>query len=175
MKKIEKLFKNLEYIQSEINTISFERKDTSYRRSGGYFGTEKAYTLDCIVIETYARTKYLNTYKCIPMGNIELVKKYQDAKNLIRIEKDRLNKIAESKWAKESILKARKFAIKQIFDGTIHTNYAKVFFIGNNNIYLAHPYYGHSDYNKCKIMPNTAKHTKVAQELNKVLFEFINK
>jgi hypothetical protein len=52
-------------LKSELYAQSFERKDTSYRRRGGYFGTNHADTSDCCILEVVSRTHYLNTYICV--------------------------------------------------------------------------------------------------------------
>ena len=47
MTKLQKIQSKIEELNNNINAVSFERKDTSYMRNGGYFGTEKAITLIC--------------------------------------------------------------------------------------------------------------------------------
>ncbi|OGB84461.1 hypothetical protein A3F66_07070 [candidate division TM6 bacterium RIFCSPHIGHO2_12_FULL_32_22] len=169
MKKLDKLKKELEKIQIEINKVSFERKDTSYRRQKGYFGTIEAHTSDCIIVSVVARTKYLNTYICVEKSENILVEKLNAAKKAVEIERARIFRLEEQKWAKSSILKMQMFTEQQIREG--FSNYSKKFFIGNNNIYACHPSYAHSDYNKFKAMPNTAKHRKIAETLNKKMID----
>lgn len=166
MKKLEKLQRAFDKLNEQVNKVSFERKDTSYRRSGGYFGTTPAHTSDCIVVRSYARTKYLKTYICVNNSGIDLVEKLKLAETNLNVERARLRKIADKKWAETSIAEATKYAERQIADGTINTNYVKIFIQGNAHIYGAHPHYQHSDYNKWVAMPNTPKHWKIAQELN---------
>lgn len=169
MKKLEILNKKLIKIENQINLVSFERKDTSYRRSGGYFGTNPANLTGVIVYKSFARTKYLNTYICVSIENEALVNDYKNTKILANQEYSRLNKIDEKRMLTTSIQEAIEFTNKQISEGTVHTNYAKMFIVGNENIYAAHPHYGHSDYNKWCAMPNTPKHRKVAEQLNQRL------
>lgn len=166
MKKIEKLQKAFHKLNEQVNQVSFERNDTSYRRSGGYFGTTPAQTSDVIIVRSYSRTKYLNTYICVNKSDCGLVEQLRIAETNLNAERERLRKIENKKWAKSSIVEATEFANKQIAGGTIHTNYVKIFIQGNTHIYGAHPHYQHSDYNKWVAMPNTPKHWKVAQELN---------
>jgi hypothetical protein len=170
MKKLEILNAKLSKIENQIELVSFERKDTSYRRSGGYFGTNSANLTGVIVYKQFARTKNLNTYICVSAENESLVNDYKNAKLLVDQEYSRLNKIAQKKFANASILRAKEIVEKDIANGITNTNYAKCFIIGNKNIYYAHPYYGHSDYNKAQLMPNTPKHRKVAAELNQLLY-----
>lgn len=164
--KYQTLTKKIEEIKGELNAVSFERKDTSKRRSKGYFGTKKAKTSDVIVVETFARTRYLNTYVCVAREQQLLVDRYNEAKAQLETEKLRLLKIAQRKWASQSIIDTTKLIENDIDSGIIHTNYGKRLFVGNSNIYYAHPHYGHNDYNKAMVMPNTAKHRKIAVELN---------
>lgn len=166
MKKLESLRKQLDEVWIEINKVSIERKDTSYRRSGGYFGTTKANTTGLIVIESHARTRHLNTYICLHPEHKYLSEKLIEIKAAIKNEVARLDKISAKKWAKDSIEKCKNFVQWQIKDGTINTNYVKIFIEGNRHIYACHPYYKHEDYNKFMAMPNTAKHRAIAQELN---------
>jgi hypothetical protein len=169
MKKIEKLNAQLADLEKQIKTISFERRDTSFRRSGGYFGTNNALTNDVIVVDTIARTKHLNTYVCVNIIHADLIDKYNNLKGEISSEYERINKKARNKWAKDSINSAKDAAERDIKDGTVLTNYAKMFIVGHRHIYYAHPLYGHGDYNKSALMPNTPKHRKVADELNQLL------
>jgi hypothetical protein len=169
MKKIDILERKLQDAETALQNVSIERKDTSYRRAGGYYGTNEADTSGLIVVKTIARTKHLNTYICVTPENEKFANEFWAAKEAIKKERERLFKVAQNKWAKESIQKAIDFTERQIADGTIKTNYAKMFFVGNRNIYVCHPYYGHSDYNKGQIMPNTPKHRKIAEMLNKKL------
>jgi hypothetical protein len=169
MKKLEILNAKLSKIENQIELVSFERKDTSYRRSGGYFGTDPANLTGVIVYKQFARTKHLNTYICVSVENESLVNDYKNVKTLVDQEHSRLNKIAQKRRLTISIQEAIEFTQKQISEGTVNTNYAKMFIVGNKNIYAAHPYFGHSDYNKWCAMPNTAKHRKVAAELNQLL------
>ena len=133
MKKIEKLNAQLAKVQAQINEVSFERKDTSYRRSGGYYGTEKAITHDVIIIEEYARTKYLNTYVCVSKSNGEIAAKYKALKGEIAAEWARIDRLSKIRWAKECIEVAKKMVEKDIQDGTIKTNYAKMFIVGKRH------------------------------------------
>ena len=169
MKKIEKLNAQLADLEKQIKTISFERRDTSYRRPGGYYGTTEAFTDDVIVVDTIARTKHLNTYVCVNIIHADLIDKYNNLKGEISAEYERLNKLARNKWIKDSINYAKDAVERDIKDGTVLTNYAKMFIVGNRHIYYAHPFYGHGDYNKYALMPNTPKHRKVADELNQLL------
>ncbi|HMT75702.1 MAG TPA: hypothetical protein PKA77_16630 [Chitinophagaceae bacterium] len=172
MTKLQKIQRQLSEVESAISAISFERKDTSYRRSGGYFGTAKADTDDCIIIKSVARTRYLNTYICIYNNKTnQLLKlKFDELKNIMAIEQARLAKIARNKWAKESIVKAWEVVRNDVANGWHKTNYGKIMMQGDRHIYYAHPSYGHDDYNKWMAMPNTPANWKAAQEIN----EFIN-
>jgi hypothetical protein len=169
MKKIDILEKKLQDAETAMQAVSIERKDTSYRRPGGYYGTNNAYTDDVIIVKTIARTKHLNTYVCVSPENKQVADAYFSAKEAVKKERERLFKVAQNKWAKESIQKAIDYTERQIADGTIKTNYAKMFFVGNRNIYVCHPCFGHEDYNKGRIMPNTPKHRKIAEMLNQKL------
>jgi hypothetical protein len=171
MKKLEILNAKLTKLKNQLDLVSFERKDTSYRRSGGYFGTDTANLTGVIVVKTFARTKYLNTYVCVDFSQQELVNSLKAAQTYVNSEYERLNKISQKRRERESINDAIEFCERQIKEGTIFTNYAKMFIVGNKNIYAAHPYFGHSDYNKWCAMPNTAKHRKVAEQLNQRLIQ----
>jgi len=46
------------------------------------------------------------------------------------------------------------------------TNYFKIMIEGNTNIYLAHPYYQHSDYNKSRVFPKNEKTLKLMELFN---------
>lgn len=166
MKKTQQIQKELNRINSEIAKVSFELKDTSFRRSGGYFGTDKADTNGVVIVRTIARTKYLNTYVCVSLNHSQLVNELRGCEAALRSEELRLAKRAYNKWANDSINYCTRFVDEQIADGTVNTNYVKVFVVGNNNIYGAHPFYQHSDYNKFRAMPNTAKHRAIANSLN---------
>lgn len=164
MKKIEKLRKQANDLETYLLSQSFERKDKSFRRSGGYFGTHEADLSNCIVLSSHARTKNLNTYICVD----ELLEyKVKELNHL----KEEINKLAFLEYCKESILKANIVVDNDIQSGVIHTNYGKKFFVGNKNIYYCHPFYGHLDYNKWCAMPNTPKHRKVAEMLNQKIEE----
>lgn len=167
--KLETLLRKEAEIQAEIDKVSFERKDTSYRRSGGYFGTEHADTSDVIIVSYFARTKHLNTYICVDQSEAELANQLETAKINLQIERDRLQRIQAKKWAKDSIGVCVKFTDQQIKNETILTNYVKFFVEGNKHIYAAHPFYKHSDYNKWRAMPNTPKHRKIATQLNRLM------
>ena len=169
MKKIEILNRTFDRLIKTINTKSFERKDTSYRRSGGYFGTEHANLRDVIVLSSFQRTKHLKTYICLPLDCENLKIEHDSLQRKILEEYNRLNRLGQKKWAKESVKKYTDLVNKDIEDGTINTNYGKIFIQGNKHIYYAHPYYQHYDYNKHRAMPNTPKHWKVAQGLNKLI------
>lgn len=174
MKKLQKIQKEIEKINAEIAAISIEIKDTSYRRSGGYYGTDKADTTGLVIVKTIERTKYLNTYICLNPEYKHLADKYNGLVSMQTNEYKRLNKLAQNKWAKESIQKAQEMAERDIANGTIFTNYGKRFIMGNKNIYYAHPEYRHSDYNKAQVMPNTPKHWAVAEQLNAIINSAIN-
>ncbi len=122
-------------------------------------------------MKTFARTKHLNTYVCVSPENQQIANDYFQAKADVKKERERLFKVAEKKWETESIKRAIEFTEQQIANGTVKTNYAKMFIQGNRNIYACHPYYKHSDYNKGKMMPNTPKHMKVAEMLNSKLIQ----
>lgn len=171
MKKLEKLKKQLTKINEKISLISFERKNTSYRRSGGYFGTTPATTSDAIIVRSYARTRYLNTYICISKSaeNELLVNELRSVESLIDAEYKRLRRLSEKKWLKSSIIDATNKVKEDIASGRCRTNYGKRFIEGNTHIYYAHPVYGHADYNKWAAMPNTKQHRVVAAELNKLI------
>lgn len=167
MKKIEKLNKELAKIEQEIQKYIIELKDTSYRRKGGYFGTDKADTKDYLIFKTIARTKNLNTYLCIAPSHAELLNSYKIALAKVRAEYDRINKLHHNKWVRAAESRSRRIVDEQIKQG--FSNYSKAFVIGNENIYFAHPYYKHSDYNKGIAMPNTPRFRKIAKELNQKL------
>ena len=61
------------------------------------------------------------------------------------------------------------FAKEQVLRGTINTSYAKILIEGNNNIYWAHPYYGHRDYNKHKAFENTEENRLLMAKINTFL------
>lgn len=165
MKKLEKLIKKAQQIKSIILINSIEKKDTSYRRNGGYFGTAPADTSGLIIFDTIARTKHLNTYICVSQDMKEKVDEYKNTLVAIDNERARLKRI-EDKKAPE---KAREFMLYQIKMGWHLTNYKKILIEGKTNIYFAHPHYQHSDYNKSIAMPNTPKNRKIAKELNELM------
>lgn len=109
---------------------------------------------------------FYNTYICVNQSDAALVEQLKIAENNLNSERARFRKIADKKWAQTSITDAIEYTDRQINNGTIHTNYVKIFIQGNTHIYGAHPHYQHSDYNKFVAMPNTPKHWKVAQQLN---------
>lgn len=49
--------------------------------------------------------------------------------------------------------------------------YFKILVAGNKNIYLASPYYGHADYNKSVVMPNTPKNQIIMKLVNALLYK----
>lgn len=64
MKTEKQIEKKIAELKERLYSQSFERKDTSYK-SGRYFGTHAADVRDCLVLESVARTRYLNTYICV--------------------------------------------------------------------------------------------------------------
>lgn len=169
MQKLEKLLKNYLALKLEVYNLSFELKETSIRRSGGYFDTITPDLSNCIVLEEKQRTKHLKTYICLSNENKPQYKAYISAKELYNTELKRVAKIQQKKDIKAERQNAIDFVERQINDGTINTNYKKVLILGNTNIYFAHPYYQHSDYNKHKALRNTPQNRKLAKELNKKL------
>ncbi len=163
MKTTEILTKKLSKIEAQISKVSFERRDTSVK-SGKYYSTIKAYTEGLIIFETYRRTPHLNTYICVDEQNRELIEQYYKVK-------EELEKAHKKLFIRDSIKKSIEAVERDIAAGTHLTNYGKMFIQGKTNIYYAHPFYKHSDYNKWKAMPNTPKHWKIAQELNKKLID----
>jgi hypothetical protein len=166
MKKIDILTAALAVIEKKIEPVKIIKKDTSYRRAGGFFGTIPAATEGLIVIETIQRTKHLYTFICLDPIHSELAEKYNSLKQAIAAERRRQGNIFQKKWAAESMAKAAAMVEDDIRTGTIYTNYGKKFIQGDHYIYYAHPYYGLKDYNKTEIMPNTPKHWAHAQMLN---------
>lgn len=49
---------------------------------------------------------------------------------------------------------------------SIHTNYFKTMIEGSTGIYYAHPYYGHSDYNKSRLFDKTPETMKLMYLFN---------
>ena len=163
MKKTEILTKKLSKIEAEILKVSFERRDASVK-SGRHYTTLKADTEGLIIFETKRRTPHLNTYICVDEQNRELIEQYYKIK-------EELEKAHKKQFIRESINKAIEAVERDIAAGNHLTSYVKMFIQGDTNIYYAHPFYKHSDYNKWKAMPNTPKHWKIAQELNKKLID----
>lgn len=64
---------------------------------------------------------------------------------------------------------AIRYAREQVSSGSIKTNYAKILIEGNQNIYWAHPYYKHSDYNKSIAFDNTEFNRSLATKINSYL------
>jgi len=164
MRTTEILTKKLSKIEAEILKASFERRDASIRTSGRHYTTIKADTEGLIIFETKRRTPHLNTYICVDEQYKELIEQYYKIK-------EELEKAHKKQFVRESINKSIEAVERDIVAGTHLTNYGKMFIQGNTNIYYAHPFYKHSDYNKWKAMPNTPKHWKIAQELNKKLID----
>ena len=52
---------------------------------------------------------------------------------------------------------------------SISTNYHKIMIEGNTGIYLAHPSYQHSDYNKSRLFNKTEKTLKLMDLFNKII------
>ena len=52
---------------------------------------------------------------------------------------------------------------------TKSTNYFKVLIEGDMGIYYAHPYYGHSDYNKSRVFEKNAETLKLMQLFNSII------
>lgn len=102
------------------------------------------------------------SYRRILPEHEALLRECLRIRELIRIKEQR-------KYERECIAYARSIVERDIKSGTINTSYGKVFIQGHRNIYYAHPYFGHEDYNKARLMPNTPKHWRVAQELNKMI------
>lgn len=169
MKKLEKLLKNYLALKLETYNLSFELKETSVRRSGGYYSTIKPNLSGHIILEEIQRTKHLKNYICLLKQYEPQYKAYISAKELYNIELERVAKIQQKKAIKAERQNAIEFVELQINDGTINTNYKKVLILGNTNIYFAHPSYQHSDYNKHKAMRNTPQNRKLAKELNNKL------
>jgi hypothetical protein len=163
MKTTEILTKKLSKIEAQISEVSFERRDTSVK-SGRHYTTLKADTKGVIIFETKRRTPHLNTYICVDEQNRELIEQYYKIK-------EELEKAHKKQFIRESINKAIEAVERDIAAGTHLTNYGKMFIQGITNIYYAHPVFKHSDYNKWRAMPNTPKHWKIAQELNKKLID----
>jgi hypothetical protein len=163
MKATEILTKKLSKIESQVSKVSFERRDTSVK-SGKYYSTIKADTEGVIIFETHRRTPHLNAYICVDEQYRELIEQYYK----VKAELDEANK---KQFVRESIKKSIEAVERDIAAGNHLTNYGKMFIQGNTNIYYAHPFYKHSDYNKWRAMPNTPKHWKIAQELNKKLID----
>lgn len=67
----------------------------------------------------------------------------------------------------EKIQDTIKFARFQKKEG--NSNYSKILILGNMNIYWAHPFYQHSDYNKSIAMPLNKRTVKIAGIINKYL------
>lgn len=68
---------------------------------------------------------------------------------------------------RQPIFEAIQYAKYQKLQG--FSQYAKILFIGNDNIYWCSPSYGHSDYNKSRAFKNTDKNRKLAKLINKFL------
>jgi hypothetical protein len=49
------------------------------------------------------------------------------------------------------------------------TNYHKVMIMGNTGIYLASPVYGHSDYNKVRVMDISPRNIRIMELFNKIV------
>jgi hypothetical protein len=163
MKTTEILTKKLSKIEAQISEVSFERRDTSVK-SGRHYTTIKADAEGLIIFETYRRTPHLNTYICVDEQYKELIEQYYKIK-------EELEKAHKKQFVRESIKKSIEAVERDIAAGNHLTNYGKMFIQGITNIYYAHPFYKHSDYNKWRAMPNTPKHWKIAQELNKKLID----
>jgi hypothetical protein len=56
-----------------------------------------------------------------------------------------------------------------------YTNYSKVLTIGNTNIYMCHPYYGHRDYNKSILCPINSIDSKIIALTQQIENKIINK
>lgn len=89
---------------------------------------------------------------------------YDLAYGQMRSKKYRASKQIHSKQI-AAILHAKN----QVNSGSIKTNYAKILIEGNSNIYWAHPYYGHSDYNKSVAFDNTESNRLLAAKINSYL------
>lgn len=57
----------------------------------------------------------------------------------------------------------------------IETNYLKIMIEGNTGIYLAHPVYNHSDYNKCRLFNKNEKTIKLMNLYNSIIFKKLTK
>ena len=175
MKKVEKLQRRLAQIEQKINAVAFTLQDSSYRRAGGYIGTSTPDLSNVIVICTSRRTKYLNDYKCVKSEHKDLADLYNQAQAELKFYYARQRDLVHKNWLKNAGKEAVIYAEQQIKDGTIFTPYAKWFFVGNRNIYLCSPLYGHADYNKSVIMPNTPRYRKLAEELNEKFNQYLSK
>lgn len=103
MRTLKSLNKDLEIAQEKLDAVSFERKDTSFRRKGGYFGTHSADLTNVIVVYKYARTRYLYTYTCIYAENVHLFEKVNEIKAKIHALRERNAKRNFQKKLKEKI------------------------------------------------------------------------
>ena len=66
--------------------------------------------------------------------------------------------------------------IVRIMRRSRNTNYLKIFIQGNNNIYLASPFYEHKDYNKSTFCINTPHNWDICKKANEIIlgYEKIN-
>ena len=69
----------------------------------------------------------------------------------------------------QPIINAVNFMRRQVEDGSVDTNYGKILIEGKTSIYWAHPYYGHSDYNKHRAFKNDQKGRKAMRLINSIL------
>lgn len=154
-------------LKSEIDKKSFEVKDTSYKR-WRYFGTIKANTDGCIIVEEIRRTKHLKTYVCMKdtKSNTSLFNRYVSYLKKINAipEKSELDMIKEATSEVESDIK----------EGVIYTPYAKHFIASGDDIYYCSLKFGLEDYNRWCAMPRTEKCLKVAKELNTKIYSYLN-
>jgi hypothetical protein len=66
----------------------------------------------------------------------------------------------------------QKEKLKQVIlmaQQTKGTNYFKTLIEGNTGIYFAHPYYGHSDYNKGRIFDKTPETLRLMAIFNRIV------
>lgn len=55
---------------------------------------------------------------------------------------------------------------------TTGTTYFKILIPGINGIYYASPIYGHKDYNKTRVLPNTPKNERIMYLFNSILNKY---
>lgn len=114
-------------------------------------------------LQTWTTTDFHGNRKQYYGLPVEVVKK------IVQKKLNRWSLIHGKEVEESKIAKCRRIINYQLIRKK--SNYFKIMIEGNKNIYLAHPVYKHSDYNKSIVMENTENNRKLMELVNKILLK----